>query len=140
MCASRARRGSTSVTITFAFCPAAFLATPLPQSPYPATTTFLPAYERLVVIAIVARADSPVPWTLSNSRFIGVSFTAKTGYFSSPSAAIARSRWTPVVVSSAPPTMVSMSSGWSSWIAYTMSIPSSTVIVGPWLTTDSIAA
>ena len=43
------------------------------------TTTVLPAKERLVVIARLARTDSPVPWTLSNSRFIGVSLTANIG-------------------------------------------------------------
>jgi len=79
MWASNAFRGSTSQTITFAFWPAALLATPRPQSPKPATTTFFEANERLVVWTIVDSADSPVPWTLSNNRFIGVSLTANTG-------------------------------------------------------------
>ena len=47
--------------------------------------------------------DCPVPWVLSTSRVTGVSLAAMTGNASVPSAAIRRSRSTPVVVPSQPP-------------------------------------
>ena len=62
------------------------------------------------------------------------------GYSRAPSWAIARRRWTPVVVSSQPPMMPSISSGCSSWIANTRSPPSSMVIVGSWAITASMAS
>ena len=104
------------------------------------TTTVLEANERFVVIAMFDSVASPVPWTLSNSRFIGVSLTANIGYSSSPSSSIARNRWTPVVVSSQPPRIEVTSAGWSSWMANTRSPPSSTVTVGPWSMVASMAA
>ncbi len=42
----------------------------------------------------------PVPYLLSNMCLVAASFTAMTGNFSTPSFSIARSRITPVVVSS----------------------------------------
>jgi len=44
--------------------------------------------------------DCPVPYRLSNKFFVAASFTAITGNFNAPSLSIARSRITPVVVSS----------------------------------------
>ena len=51
-----------------------------------------------------------MPYRLSNMCLVSVSLTATIGNFSAPSAAIARSRITPVVVSSQPALTVSSSS------------------------------
>ena len=65
MVASRALKGSTSVTITSAPMPLARMATPLPHQPYPATTTVLPATTRLVVCMMASHTLWPVPYLLS---------------------------------------------------------------------------
>ena len=65
MVASRALKGSTSVTMTLAPMPAARMATPLPHQPYPATTTVLPATTRLAVCMMASQTDWPVPYLLS---------------------------------------------------------------------------
>ena len=52
---------------------------------------------------IASMVDWPVPNRLSNRCLVFASFTETIGYFRAPSAAIARSRITPVVVSSVPP-------------------------------------
>ena len=61
MVASRALKGSTSVTMTLAPRPAARMATPLPHHPYPATTTYFPATIRFVVRMMPSHTDWPVP-------------------------------------------------------------------------------
>jgi hypothetical protein len=53
--------GSTSVTITFAPIPDAFLAIPFPTCPYPATTTFFPETSMFVARIMPSKADWPVP-------------------------------------------------------------------------------
>ena len=69
----------------------------------------------------------PVPYWLSNMCLVSVSFTAMMGYFSAPSASMALSRITPVVVSSLPPLIPSMRSGRLLWMVFTRSAPSSVV-------------
>ena len=59
MWASRARRGSISVTIIFAPSPWAFFASPRPQKPYPATTKYFPAMRVFVVIMIDVEGTLP---------------------------------------------------------------------------------
>src|SRR5207249_3773889 len=79
-------------------------ANPRPHHPYPATTTVLPAINRLVARRMPSSVDCPVPYRLSNRCFVSESFTAITGNCSTPSRAIALRRMTPVVVSSVEPT------------------------------------
>ena len=52
---------------------------------------------------IASTVDCPVPNRLSNRCFVLASLTDTIGYRNAPSAAIARRRITPVVVSSVPP-------------------------------------
>jgi hypothetical protein len=101
--ASRARTGSISVTMTWAPKPRAYSATPRPLAPNPATTTVLAASRVLVARRMPSRADCPVPQVLSTMRLTAVSLAAITGKASAPSAAIRRSRITPVAVDSQPP-------------------------------------
>ena len=101
--ASRARTGSISVTMTWAPKPRAYSATPRPLAPNPATTTVLPASRVLVARRMPSMADCPVPQVLSTMRLTAVSLAAITGKASAPSAAIRRSRITPVAVDSQPP-------------------------------------
>ncbi len=75
-------------------------------------------------------ADWPVPYWLSNMCFVRASFTATIGYASTPSAVIARSRITPVVVSSVPPFTFGSRSRRVVWSSVTTSAPSSIVIWG----------
>src|SRR5438093_850635 len=83
--ASKARTGSTSVTITLDPIPFALSATPRPTQPNPATTTLLPANRRFVARMIPSSADCPVPYLLSKRYFVRASLTAMTGNFSRPS-------------------------------------------------------
>ncbi len=75
-------------------------------------------------------ADWPVPYWLSNMCFVRASFTAMIGYARTPSAAIAVSRMTPVVVSSVPPFTLGSSSRRVVWSSVTTSAPSSIVTCG----------
>ena len=101
--ASSARTGSTSVMITRAPSARADSAMPTPQAPNPATTTVLPASSTPLARSSPSMTDWAVPCPLSTSRVTGVSLAAITGNASVPSAAIRRSRSTPVVVPSHPP-------------------------------------
>ena len=66
------------------------------------------------------------------------SFTATMGYFSTPCAAMARRRMTPVVVSSVPPITPSMTSVRLVCTVETRSAPSSVVRCGRVFSTDSM--
>ena len=101
--ASSARTGSTSVITTRAPSARADSAMPAPQAPNPATTTVLPASRTPLARSSPSMTDCAVPWVLSTIRVTGVSLAAITGKASVPSAAIRRSRSTPVVVPSHPP-------------------------------------
>ena len=68
------------------------------------------------------------------------SLTETIGNFSAPSAAIARRRMTPVVVSSVPPMTSASASGRSAWMRPTTSAPSSIVICGLWSIAASMCA
>ena len=91
--------------------PLAREATPRPHIPYPHTTIVRPASSRFVDRMIASIVDCPVPNRLSNRCFVSASFTETIAYFSAPSTAIARSRITPVVVSSVPPMISAIWSG-----------------------------
>jgi len=101
--ASSARTGSTSVISTRAPSARADSAMPTPQAPNPATTMVLPASKTPLARSSPSMTDCAVPCPLSTSRVTGVSLAAITGNASVPSAAIRRSRSTPVVVPSHPP-------------------------------------
>ena len=79
---------------------------------------------------IASIVDCPVPNRLSNRCFVSASFTDTIGYASAPSAAIARRRITPVVVSSVPPIISAIWSARCLCSTLTMSAPSSIVICG----------
>ncbi len=81
---------------------------------------------------IASIVDCPVPNRLSNRCLVFASFTETIGYRSAASACIARSRMTPVVVSSVPPKISPSCSGRSLCSTDTMSQPSSIVICGRW--------
>ena len=123
--ASKARTGSTSVTITLDPIPFALNATPRPTQPNPATTTHLPAKRRFVARMIPSSADCPVPYLLSKRCFVRASLTAMTGNFSRPSFSIARNLVIPVVVSSQAPKMFSTNRLPFRCVATTSSAPSS---------------
>ncbi len=131
MLASSALTGSISVTMTRAPCPLARSATPRPQKPNPATTIVRPASSVLVARMMPSSVDWPVPYLLSNIRFVRVSLTATTGKRRACSAAIWRSRMMPVVVSSHPPVTPSSSSTRSVCSVLTRSQPSSSTMSGP---------
>ncbi len=75
-----------------------------------------------------SRVLCPVPYRLSNMCLVSASLTEMTGNFSTPFFAMLRSRMTPVVVSSVPPTMRAVFRSLCS--VDTRSHPSSMVIVG----------
>src|SRR5215216_2195674 len=84
--------------------------------------------------------DWPVPkWSL-NRRSVRASLTAITGHASRPSASSARSRTSPVVVSSVPPTSPSSSSGRAACRRVRRSAPSSSVTCGAPSTTATTPA
>ena len=89
--ASSARKGFTSVTITFAPSPFARIAMPFEQKPYPATTTVRPVTMLFVVYMIPSQTLCPVPWRLSKRCLQSASLTASMGKGSEPSLARARS-------------------------------------------------
>ena len=80
-------------------------------------------------------ADWPVPKRSLNVRSATASLTAMTGHARRPSASSARSRTSPVLVSSVPPSMPSSRSGRARWSAVSRSAPSSSVIRGARATT-----
>ena len=130
--ASKARIGSTSVTMTSAPKPAARSASPLPHHPYPQTVTVFPAITILVVPMIASKLDCPVPYLLSKRYLVYASLTAITGNFNAPSACIACSLCTPVVVSSQAPLIWDSNSFLSLWRTIIMSAPSSMIMSGLW--------
>src|SRR3954467_12653092 len=133
--ASSARSGSTSHTITEAPSPCARSATPHPVHTYPRTTTVSPASSRFVARRIPSSTDCPVPKRSLNARSARASLTAITGTASPPAASSARSRTSPVVVSSVPPSMPASRSGRAVCSAPSRSAPSSSVIRGRRATT-----
>ena len=128
--ASRARTGSTSVTMTWAPSPCAQAAMPCPHGPNPATTTARPASRMLVARSTPSSTDCPVPAVLSNIRLVVVASAATMGNASAPAAAIRRSRSTPVEVDSQPPRTFPTSSGRAASVS-TRSPPSSMTRSGP---------
>jgi len=129
--ASRARTGSISVTMTWAPNPRARSATPRPLAPNPATTTVLPASSVFVARMMPSITDCPVPQVPSTMRLVAVSLAAITGNASAPSAAIRRSRITPVVVDSQPPRTLASSGAARVCSVFTRSPPSSMTRSGP---------
>jgi hypothetical protein len=71
---------------------------------------------------------------------VSASFTASTGKRSFPAAAMARSRITPVVVSSVPPTTPGSSSVRRVCSSETRSAPSSMVTCGAWSSAAAMCA
>merc|ERR1719199_2202932 len=105
MHACRAQIGSISVTSVTA--DAAFIdcAEPLPTSPKPQMTTFLPESITSVARMMPSGSEWRQPYTLSNLDLVTQSLTLIAGKSSSFLSAIAIRRCTPVVVSSETPTM-----------------------------------
>mmetsp|Transcript_1839 Transcript_1839/g.5400 ORF Transcript_1839/g.5400 Transcript_1839/m.5400 type:complete len:419 (-) Transcript_1839:34-1290(-) len=105
MHACSAQIGSISVTYVIAFCARIDAAEPLPTSPKPQMTTFLPESMTSVARMMPSGSECRQPYTLSNLDLVTQSLTLMAGKSSSPLSAIAMRRWTPVVVSSETPTM-----------------------------------
>merc|ERR1712160_122418 len=103
MHACRAQIGSISETYVIA--DAAFIdwAEPLPTSPKPQMSAFLPASMTSVARMMPSGSEWRQPYTLSNFDFVTQSLTLIAGKSSSPLAAISFSLCTPVVVSSLTP-------------------------------------
>ena len=98
--------------------------------------TLRPAMRMLVARRMPSIVDWPVPYRLSNRCLVCASFTATTGNARALSAAIARSRMTPVVVSSVPARTSGSWSRRSLCSSETRSQPSSIVSVGWMSATD----
>merc|ERR1719311_1735602 len=103
MHARSAQIGSISVTYTTAACAAIEAAEPLPTSPKPQMTTFLPESITSVARMMPSGKEWRQPYTLSNLDLVTQSLTLMAGNRSSPLVAISFSRCTPVVVSSLTP-------------------------------------
>ena len=103
MCAVNARTGSTSTTVTRPPSPEAARASPFPTQPYPTTQNSRPAASTFVSASTAVSVVCPVPYGLSNMCLQRASFAAIAGNGRRPSASSARSRATPVVVSSLTP-------------------------------------
>merc|ERR1719460_3037566 len=105
MHACSAQIGSTSVTYVTA--DAAFIdcAEPLPTSPKPQMSAFLPASITSVARMMPSGSECRQPYTLSNLDLVTQSFTLIAGKSSVPFSAIWMRRCTPVVVSSETPIM-----------------------------------
>ena len=140
MCAVNARTGSISTTVTRPPSPSAARATPLPTQPYPTTQNSRPAASTFVNARIAVSVVWPVPYGLSNMCLQRASFAAIAGKLSLPSAASARSRATPVVVSSLTPRSRAYRSGSCSAILRVSSRPSSITSSGPVAATASRSA
>merc|ERR1712187_938663 len=76
---------------------------PLPTSPYPQIKARFPPIMTSVARMMPSGRECLQPYTLSNLDFVTQSLTLIAGNSSSPFAAISRSLWTPVVVSSLTP-------------------------------------
>ena len=135
--ASSARTGSTSVITTLAPSARADSAMPEPHAPNPATTTVLPASSTPLARSSPSSTDCAVPWVLSTILVTGVSLAAITGKASVASAAIRRSRSTPVVVPSQPPRTRPSSAVRPVCRVLTRSPPSSMTRSGPGPTASS---
>merc|ERR1719326_28910 len=107
MHACSAQIGSISVTYTMAACAFIDCAEPLPTSPKPQITTFLPESITSVARMMPSGSEWRQPYTLSNFDLVTQSLTLMAGKSSSFLSAIWMRRWTPVVVSSESPTMAS---------------------------------
>merc|ERR1719460_1938951 len=105
MQACSAQIGSISVTYVTAACATIDAAEPLPTSPKPQMTTFLPESMTSVARMMPSGSEWRQPYTLSNLDLVTQSLTLIAGNMSSPLSAIAMRRCTPVVVSSLTPTM-----------------------------------
>merc|ERR1719201_1665834 len=100
-----AQIGSISVMYTTAACAFIEAAEPLPTSPKPQMTTFLPESMTSVARMMPSGSEWRQPYTLSNFDLVTQSLTLMAGNMSSFLSAIWMRRWTPVVVSSETPTM-----------------------------------
>merc|ERR1719253_2137334 len=96
-----------SISVTYVTADAAFIdwAEPLPTSPKPQMSAFLPASMTSVARMMPSGSEWRQPYTLSNFDLVTQSFTLIAGKSSVPLSAIEISRCTPVVVSSDTPTM-----------------------------------
>ena len=109
--ACKAQMGSTSVTVTIEPAPLNDAAVPLPTSPYPQTTTLLPASIVSVARLTASTADSLQPYLLSNFDFVTASFTLIAGKCKVPAFILSYNLCTPVVVSSDKPFIPGINSG-----------------------------
>merc|ERR1719460_3377987 len=105
MQACSAQIGSISVTYVTAACAFIDAAEPLPTSPKPQMSAFLPASMTSVARMMPSGSEWRQPYTLSNLDLVTQSLTLIAGKSSSPLSAITMSRCTPVVVSSDTPTI-----------------------------------
>src|SRR5215472_8063481 len=116
-----AQMGSTSATATRACCPRSDWALPLPTSPNPQTSAFLPESSTSVARLIASTSECRQPYRLSNLLLVTESLTLMAGNSSRPSRRISYSRCTPVVVSSDTPridgTTRRQKSGRAPWIS-----------------------
>merc|ERR1712003_37248 len=94
-----------SISDTYVTADAAFIdwAEPLPTSPKPQMSAFLPASMTSVARMMPSGSEWRQPYTLSNFDLVTQSFTLMAGNKSSPLTAISLRRCTPVVVSSLTP-------------------------------------
>merc|ERR1719258_823020 len=107
MHACSAQIGSISVTYVMAACAFIDWAEPLPTSPKPQMTTFLPESMTSVARMIESGSEWRQPYTLSNLDLVTQSLTLMAGKRSSPLSAMTIRRCTPVVVSSETPIIAS---------------------------------
>ncbi len=82
--ACKAQIGSISVTVTIEPAPRKEAAVPLPTSPYPQTTTLLPANITSVALRTASTADSLQPYLLSNLDLVTESLTLIAGIYKVP--------------------------------------------------------
>ena len=126
--ACNAQIGSISVTVTIEPAPLNDAAVPFPTSPYPATTTLLPASMVSVARLMASTADSLQPYLLSNLDLVTESFTFMAGIGKVPFLTRSYNLCTPVVVSSDKPLMAAAKSGYWSSTILVKSPPSSKII------------
>ena len=77
--ACKAQIGSISVTVTIEPAPLKEAAVPFPTSPYPHTTTLLPANIISVALLMASTADSLHPYLLSNLDLVTESLILMAG-------------------------------------------------------------
>src|SRR3954470_1942207 len=97
--------GSVSVIVTRAPWPRSDSAEPLPTSPKPQTTAFLPESSTSTARLMPSISEWRQPYLLSNFDLVTESLTLIAGKSSLPSLKNSYRRWTPVVVSSVTPLM-----------------------------------